>query len=153
MVGYPAGFLGLAKSSEGEAVEQTDGKEIDKPKVKVKKEEGFITKTAEGVLGGVGLITGGLGGAAIGAGIGAGTALTAGVIAENLSWSTLGVGGAVGAAVGAALLGTMSAYGGYTIADKTSKALNWVKDKVMPDKEKIALQEKRQGSCRERSRI
>ncbi len=145
-VGYPVGFAqGLAGKGVEESGEVQEKPEAgEKPKVKIKHEDGFITKTAEGLLGATGLITGGLGGAAIGAGIGAGTALTAGVIAENLTWSTLGVGGAVGAVVGGVLLGAMSAYGGYTIADKTSKALNWAKNKIMPDKDQIALQQVRQ---------
>ncbi|MEQ8187645.1 MAG: hypothetical protein ABRQ39_06695, partial [Candidatus Eremiobacterota bacterium] len=105
--------------------------------------EGTVTKTLQGVGGGIGLITGGLGGAAIGAGIGGGVALTSGIIAKDVAMSSIGMGGLVGAGVGALVLGGMSALGGYAMATVASKGVQWAKNKVFPDKDGVNLEEKK----------
>jgi len=150
-VGYGAGFVkGLVSKDEPQEaspVKPEDEKPVE-AKPKYREKEGPVTKTLEGVAGAVGLITGGLGGAAIGLGVGSGAALTAGVIAENLTLASVGVGGAIGAGVGALLIGGMSAYGGYAAVGGISKGVKWVKNKIMPDKDAIALSQKREDVAR-----
>lgn len=138
---YPAGF---AKGLFADAPAVT-GPVSEKPvaEIKIEKPTGGLTKTAQGVLGGVGLVTGGLGGAVIGAGLGSGAGLVSGLVARDLTLSSVGVAGAIGAGIGAVTMAAVAGIGGYTLAGAAGKGAAWVKDKVFPDKVGQELETKR----------
>ncbi len=138
---YPAGF---AKGLFADAPAVTSAPISQKPtEVKVERPTTGLTKTAQGVLGGVGLVTGGLGGAVLGAGIGSGASLVSGLVARDLTLSSLGVAGALGAGIGAVAMAAVAGIGGYTLAGAAGKGAAWVKDKVFPDKVGQELETKR----------
>lgn len=119
-VSYPIGFAkGLVSK---DSPYEDPGTQTPPVRPRREKTDG-VTKAAQALLGGGGLITGGIGGALLGAGIGSGAALTHGLIVSNLSWSALSAGGVTGAIIGGATLAVVSAAGGYTIASGVSKLI------------------------------
>ena len=74
------------------------------------------------VLGGVGMLSGAVGGFTLGASVASAGSLVSGLLAQNVSLSTIGAAGVAGGVVGGALFAAVGGLGGFTAA-KASKKL------------------------------
>ncbi len=115
--------------------ESAVGGEGAAPIAKEEKKEGFLQtnftdlnnmsggmKLYSSVLGGVGMLSGGVGGFTLGASVASAGSLASGLLASNVSLSTIGAAGVAGGIVGGVLFAAIGGLGGFTTA-KASKKL------------------------------
>lgn len=138
---YPVGFAQGFASGEAPELPQEPPKKDDTIEL-IRRPQG-LTKAAAGVLGGVGAISVGLGGAAIGAGAAGGVSLLAGLMAGDVTLASIGSAALIGGGVGVALGGVVGGLGGSTIATTTGDVLSWAKNKIAPDEEGKAIEDLR----------
>ena len=130
---YPLGFAqGLATGKA--PVEPRQPPMNDQAVELIRRPQG-LEKGAAGLLGGVGAISVGLGGAAFGAGAAGGVSLLAGLIAGDVNLASLGSAALIGGGVGVAVGGVVGGLGGSTIVTTTGDVIRWAKNKIAPDRE------------------
>lgn len=139
-VGKAAGFIpgtvvGAAKGAWAKAEDAAHGGGSTPPPAP-KEEKPSLLKTSftdlnnmsggmklyASVLGGVGMLSGAVGGATLGASVASAGSLLHGLAASNVTWSTIGAAGVAGGVVGGALFAAIGGLGGFTAA-KASKHL------------------------------
>ena len=79
-------------------------------------------KLYSSILGGVGMLSGAVGGFTLGASVASAGSLASGLLAQNVSLSTIGAAGVAGGLIGGALFAAVGGLGGFTAA-KASKKL------------------------------
>lgn len=129
ILGAPVGAVqGLWSSAEGVATGQgtkpVENKENQKPKETVFTDLNKMSgpmKVYASVVGGVGMLSGAVGGFTIGASVASAGNLLSGLMASNVSLSSIGGAAMVGGVVGGALFGVIGGFGGFNVAKLTKK--------------------------------
>ncbi len=102
---------------------------VDKVEIRGEK-RGFIRKTINSVVSGVGLASGAIGGGLLGASIASTGSLIQGLLASGVSWSAITAAGLTGGAIGAAIFGIAGAAGGWKISDTVAKGIKKLMNKI-----------------------
>jgi hypothetical protein len=131
-VAYPVGFTQGLFSGQAPPKSEEPSKKAEVERIRQPR---GLTKGAAGLLGGIGAISVGLGGAALGAGAAGGVSLIGGLLAGQVDLASLGSAALIGGGTGLALGGFVGGLGGSTIVTTTSELASWAKNKVSPDKE------------------
>ena len=83
------------------------------------------------ILGGVGMLSGAVGGFTLGASVASAGSLASGLLASNVSLSTIGAAGVAGGIVGGALFAAVGGLGGFTAAKASKKAWDYTGGKLL----------------------